>query len=217
MDNAFTEQTVALDSNIRFPFNRLVATCGLIQLILLLYWAKTPLILAILSMFVFSLIFTSSIELFKRLNVAGLDEYFWVTWCIGGAGMLIGHQLDSFSNNAHHSLSMTISNNLSLLTSSMTVMMLLFCVPSCYLLCNRCLHQLNSSKKWLLHSISTFFMLLGMLVAANINNKLSIAGLANQMSNHYIMLLVMVIFGSVSYSLVVRTISHKSTKLVSHD
>jgi hypothetical protein len=140
----------------------------------------------------------------RRLAVPGLFENFWSTGSIGGIGMLLGHKLDNgLLLNAehihHHGHSMAAVEVLPMLISNMTLMMLIFCVPSCVLCCNHCLSNISLPKKLVLHAGNLVSMLMGMIVAVKSAPWMFLGNVANPVVEHYFMVSQMLLFSAFSY------------------
>lgn len=193
---------------------------GLIQIGLLHYVIHVSLQITLINIILFSAAFYFSIPLMRQLKTPGLFIHSWVTWTIGGIGMLLGHTLDSYLAGStvhvhHHSATTTsfsITEVYSFLFSGMTSLMLIFCIPACVCLCNAKLSRQNNLRKWVLHLSSGLSMLIGMFLAvqteqyllANINDTGS--------ASYYFMLILMLIFSSSTYYLVFRVLNRKTIK-----
>ena len=184
---------------------------GIIQILLLFYWSPYPMTIGVINVLIFSVIYISSLPLIRLFNTPGLFENFWVTWSVGGIGMLLGHRLDSFLSlgNTHlHHLNgeHLLVGFFQFLLSGMTIVMLLFCVPACLSLCNRCLSDYGILEKCILHGGSVIFMLLGMLLAVNKGLWLFSSSDETGISDHYFMLFLMVLCSASAYQVLSKII-----------
>jgi hypothetical protein len=222
-DNRKKQYSVFLKKNLslnnRTLFIRIILyIVALIQVGLLYFWTVDSMLISILNFLLFSLVYAVSFPLIGRLMVPGLVDHIWATWIIGGIGMLLGHQLDtSNSHGAKHmhdyygsTTSSYFSEILPFLLSGMTITMLIFCIPACLFLCNRCLQHYETAEKWGLHGGSIMFMLFGMLVAANSGPLFVSAGNGFDFVGYYFMLTIMVLFSSSAYYTISKIITNKA-------
>jgi len=201
----------AISINRTLFIRALLYTIGLIQIALMYYWTTDSMLISVLNLLLFSLVYASSFSLINRLKVPGLVDHIWATWIIGGIGMLLGHQLDiSYSDggeHVHHHAATGFSPELwPLLLSGMTITMLIFCIPACLYLCNRCLLHYGIAEKWRLHGGSSLFMLVGMLLAIQVEPLFFNASNSFGYVSYYFMLFLMVIFSSCTYYLISKQI-----------
>lgn len=198
----------------------LLYVIGLIQIGLLYYWTVDSLLVCLLNLLLFSLVYTGSFPLIGRLMVPSLVDHIWVTWIIGGIGMLLGHVLDtSYSHGVkhmhHHSgvvTGLSSSELFPLLLSGMTITMLIFCIPACLYVCNRCLLHYKAAEKWGLHCGSSIFMLFGMLFASYSEPLFFTESNGFGYVSYYFMLSLMVCFSSSAYYLISKKIDSKPLK-----
>ncbi len=186
---------------------------GLIQIALMYYWTNDSLLISVFSLIIFSLVYVVSFSVISRLGILGLDEHIWTTWSIGGIGMLLGHQLDiSYSGggeHVHHHIGAAGGFSVEFwpfLLSGMTITMLIFCVPACWYLCNRCILHYGVVEKLGLHGGSSLFMLIGMLLAVQSESVFFNVSSGFGFISYYFMLLMMVIFSSSAYYFIAKKI-----------
>jgi len=191
---------------IYLEFSKTIYFVGLLQVVILSFLSNSAVLEAVLQLSLFSCIFFVSLPLLRLINTRGLAENFWATWSFGGLGMLLGHQLDNYGNasQTHHhhgvqSPEVVITQIMPWLFNSMTMIMLLFCIPACIFLCNRRLDRCSLKSKWVLHTGSTFCMMLGMLLASISQSWLFQGYELSTLEAHYYMLLLMVFTCAIAY------------------
>ena len=194
-----------------FSFNRIILVASILQIGLLSYWFSPPILLSILWIVFLCFTFLFSRKFLHVLNSPGIYEHFWITWSFGGLGMILGHQLDLYfhqvPHHALHQIHMDSSMSLtSFLFSGMTIVMLLFCTPTCSLICNKKLHEYGV-EKWIVHGISTLFMLVGMLTAMNLSRPSMLEDYKGILLDHHLMLILMVLCSSSVYYLTLKALS----------
>lgn len=189
---------------------------GLIQIALMYYWTKDSLLISLINLVIFSLVYVVSFSVISRLRVPGLIEHIWATWIMGGIGMLLGHQLDmSYSasgEHVHHHAVAVASFSVEFwpfLLSGMTIVMLIFCIPACWYLCNRCILHYGILEKWGLHASSSLFMLIGMFLAVQSESLFFNVSSDFSFISYYFMLFMMVIFSSNAYYFIAKKIINK--------
>ncbi len=209
-------KTFTLSSNRKAFIRVLLYIIGLIQVALMYYWTTNSMLVSILNLLLFSLVYVASFPLISRLRIPGLVDHIWATWIIGGIGMLLGHQLDiSYSGSGehvHHHAGATAGFSAefwTFLLSGMTITMLIFCIPACLYLCNRCLLHYDIVEKLGLHGGSSVFMLIGMLLAVQCEPLLFKVNNGFGYMSYYFMLFMMVVFSSSAYYFIARKISSK--------
>lgn len=186
---------------------------GLIQIALIYYLTTEPALISLYNLIIFSLVYVVSFPLINRLGVLGLVDHIWATWIIGGMGMLLGHQLDISGSGGgehmHHHAGAAAGFSVEFwpfLLSGMTITMLIFCIPACLYLCNRCLLHYGVVEKLGLHGGSSIFMLIGMLLAVQSESLFFNTSNGFGYTSYYFMLIFMVTFSSSAYYFIAKKI-----------
>ncbi len=199
-------------------FTTMTYIIGLIQVGLLAYWFTNSGLIMFLCSITFSIIFTASFLFLGRFSDSSLLDHFWITWGLGGFGMLLGHVIDmSLSHSLHlnHNNHFRITTGVelkSLIFSNMTIMMLIFCVPGCWFLCRQKLSNLKFIEKFIVHSVSGFFMLIGMVLSVAISRQFSLQIYAYGLYDYFLMVLIMALLGSAAYYSIVKYCFIKNQK-----